>query len=77
MQIRHHFGMMLGLCGYHWICSGIRQESLEGKHEFVAVWLVHASECLHQMALDQGSWATATLLFEDPLARGSEWTPPN
>ena len=70
MRLLKRFGKMRGLWRVHWILSELLEELLAGNTQYAAAFLVQVLKCLHQVSIDQGSWATGHLLLplEDPLA---------
>ena len=60
------FGKMRGLWRCHWLLSDALETALTGNAEVVAAQLTQACKCLHQVALDGGSWEAAELLLETP-----------
>ena len=57
------FGKLRGLWRCHYIFSEILQTSESASVDEVQAMIVQASKCLHQVALDRGSWDTAQLLL--------------
>jgi len=65
------FGRMRGLWRCHYMTSEILEHALRQEHEVTCALLCQLLKCLHQVALDRGSWETSQLLWvsEDVLGR--------
>ena len=70
-QLRLAFGRMLGLWRCHHGASSIFEIVEERRTEEGAAALVQLCKALHQVAIDNGTWANTALLlpWEDPTER--------
>lgn len=61
-----NWGNMAGLHRCHYHLSHILAISLRGDHKQAEAYIVQLCRCLHQVALDSGTWATGALLLPKP-----------
>ena len=65
-RIRSVFGSMTGLWKVHYHVSEILTAAEEQNFELVIGMIVQLLKCIHQVALDRGSWKTAQMLLLHP-----------
>ena len=71
MNLLRTFGKMRGLWRCHYALSDILQAATEKDNGKVIGYTIQMLKCLHQVALDRGSWHQGQLLLPevDPLAQ--------
>ena len=71
LRLRREFGKMAGMWRIHHNLSEILEVSLAGESKITCAMLIQLQKCIHQAALDGGSWDKAELFLEseNPLGQ--------
>ena len=71
LRLRRDFGKMAGMWRIHHNLSEVLEVSLSGESKVTSAMLIQLQKCIHQAALDDGSWDKAELYLEseNPLGQ--------